>query len=156
MSINHFTLQEFAGLNDSLYLCPANIYKCTRVNAILSIRPTFCKLIFDGQKLYEYRKKVFNRSVDKVYVYASKPISKIVGYFTIKLIVKDNPSVVWELTHEHGGISKKHFNDYFKGCNMAHAIEIDEVVKLDTPIDPKEVIKNFTAPQNFMYLESDL
>ena len=126
------------------------------MNVILSIRPTFCQLIFGGQKLYEYRKRVFNRSVDKVYVYASKPISKIVGYFTIKRIIEDSPSVVWELTHEHGGISKKQFNDYFKGCSMAHAIEIDEVVKLDTPIDPKEVIQGFTAPQNFMYLGNDL
>ena len=102
-------------------------------------------------------KKVFNRlDVDKVYVYASKPISKIVGYFTIKRIIEDTPSMVWELTHEHGGISKIQFNDYFNGYNIAHAIEIDEVVKLDTPIEPKEVIKNFTPPQNFMYLVSAL
>ena len=94
--------------------------------------------------------------VDKVYIYASKPISMIVGYFTVKRIIDDTPSNVWNMTHEHGGISKKQFNDYFKGCNMAHAIEIDEVVKLDTPIDPKEVIKNFTAPQNYMYMDNDL
>ena len=127
------------------------------MNVIMSIRPTFCKLIFDGQKRYEYRKRVFSRSdVDKVYVYASKPISKIVGYFTIKRIIEDTPLMAWELTHEHGGISKKQFNDYFKGLNIAHVVEIDEVVKLDTPINPKEVIKDFTPPQNFMYLENDL
>ena len=129
----------------------------TRMNVIMSIRPTFCKLIFDGQKRYEYRKRVFSRSdVDKVYVYASKPISKIVGYFTIKRIIEDTPLMAWELTHEHGGISKKQFNDYFKGLNIAHVVEIDEVVKLNTPIDPKEVIKDFTPPQNFMYLKNDL
>ena len=127
------------------------------MNVILSIKPCFCASIFKGLKLYEYRKKVFKHSdVDKVYIYASKPISKIVGYFTIKRIIDDVPSMIWNMTHEHGGISKKQFNDYFKGCNMAHAIEIDKVVKLDTPIDPKEVIKNFTAPQNYCYLEKDL
>ena len=31
-----------------------------------------------------------------------------------------------------------------------------EVVKLDNPIDPKSVIKDFHAPQNFMYMDSDL
>lgn len=114
-------------------------------------------MIFDGQKLYEFRKKVFNRlDVDKVYVYASKPISKIVGYFTIKRIIEDTPSMVWKLTHEYGGISKKQFNDYFKGFKIAHAVEIDEVVELDTPIDPRTVIKNFIPPQNFMYLVSAL
>ena len=80
----------------------------------------------------------------------------IVGEFTIGSIISDTPQKVWELTHKHGGITKNHFNDYFKGCKMAHAIEIDEVVKLDTSINPKDVIQGFTAPQNFLYLENDL
>jgi len=127
------------------------------VNVILSIKPCFCHSIFKGLKLYEYRKKVFKLSdVEKVYVYASKPISKIVGYFTIKRIIEDTPLMIWNRTHEHGGITKKQFQEYFQGHTVAHAIEIDEVVKLDTPIDPKQVIKDFTAPQNFMYLEKDL
>lgn len=127
------------------------------MNVIISIRPTFCKLIFGGQKRYEYRKRVFKHSdVDRVYIYASKPISKIVGYFTIKRIIDDSPSMVWDMTHEDGGISKKYFLDYFKGHTVAHAIEIGEVVKLDTPIDPKSIIKGFTAPQNFMYVDRDL
>lgn len=127
------------------------------MNVIMSIRPTFCKLIFDGQKVYEYRKRVFKRTdIDKVYIYASKPISSIVGYFTIKRIICDSPSIVWDMTHKQGGITKKLFNDYFKGNKIAHAIEIDEVVKFDTPIDPRKVIKDFTAPQNFTYTEIDL
>ena len=127
------------------------------MNVIMSIKPCFCDSIFKGLKLYEYRKKVFKLSdVEKVYVYASKPISKIVGYFTIKRIIEDTPLMIWNMTHEHGGITKKQFQEYFQGHTVAHAIEIDEVVKLDTPIDPKQVIKDFTAPQNFMYLEKDL
>ena len=122
----------------------------------MSIKPSFCDSIFKGLKLYEYRKKVFKHSdVDKVYVYASKPISKIVGYFTIKRIISDTPSMIWSQTHEHGGITKKQFQEYFQGHSVAHAIKIDEVVKIN-PINPKEVIKGFTAPQNYCYLEKDL
>lgn len=127
------------------------------MNVIMSIRPTFCKLIFDGQKVYEYRKRVFRRlDVDKVYVYASKPISKIIGMCTIEHIINGTPSEVWHITNEHGGITKKQFNDYFNGCKVAHAIKIKDVVKLDTPIDPKDIIQGFRAPQNFMYLGLDL
>ena len=127
------------------------------MNAIMSIKPCFCDSIFKGLKRYEYRKRVFKHAdMDKVYIYASKPISKIVGYFTIKRIIDDTPSMVWDMTHEDGGISKKYFLDYFKGHSVAYAIEIDEVVKLYTPIDPKTIIEGFTAPQNFMYLEKDL
>ena len=77
------------------------------MNVILSIRPTFCQSIFEGKKVYEYRKRVFMRNdIDKVYVYDSKPISKIVGYFTIKRIICDIPSMVWDMTHKNGGITK--------------------------------------------------
>ena len=127
------------------------------MNVILSIRPTFCKMIFSGQKVYEYRKQIFTRKdVDKVYVYATKPICKIVGYFTIAAMIEDNPTEIWKITHKGSGITKEYFDAYFRGCDMAHAIAIGEVVKFDTPIDPKEVIKNFTAPQNFLYVDSDL
>lgn len=60
------------------------------MNVILSIRPNFCKMIFCGQKVYEYRKRIFTCSdVDKVYVYATKPICRIVGYFTIDEVIAD-------------------------------------------------------------------
>ena len=124
------------------------------MNVILSIRPNFCNVIFSGQKKYEYRKKVFTRSdVDKVYIYATKPICRIVGFFTIDEVIEDSPNNMWKMTHEGSGITKEYFDAYFSGCDMAHAISIGEVVKFDTPIDPKKVIKNFTAPQNYRYVD---
>lgn len=127
------------------------------MNVILSIKPCFCKLIFEGVKRYEYRKRVFKRNdIDKVYVYASKPICKVIGYFTIDEVIKDTPSNIWLNTHKEGGITKEYFDAYFNGCDIAHAIKIGELVKLDKPINPKEVLDNFIAPQNFMYLENEL
>lgn len=127
------------------------------MNVILSIRPTFCKMILSGQKVYEYRKRIFTRSdVDKVYVYASKPICKIVGYFTISAMIEDSPNNMWKMTHEGSGITKEYFDAYFSDCETAHAIKIGEVVKFGTPIDPKKVIKNFTAPQNYRYVDYDI
>jgi predicted transcriptional regulator len=126
------------------------------MNILISIKPCFCNLILDGQKRYEYRKRVFSRSdVSRVYIYASKPICKVIGYFTVKRIINDTPSMVWDLTHEHGGITKKQYQAYFKGHTKAYAIEIDKVVKIDS-IDPKQVLQSFTAPQNFMYVDRDL
>jgi predicted transcriptional regulator len=114
-------------------------------------------MIFSGKKVYEYRKRVFTRSdVDKVYVYVTKPICRIVGYFTIGHVIEDSPYNVWEMTYKDSGINKEYFDAYFKNCDMAHAIKIGEVVKLDNPIDPKEVIKDFHAPQNFMYVNYDI
>ena len=127
------------------------------MNVILSIRPQFCKLIFEGVKRYEYRKRVFKRTdIDKVYVYASSPIYKIVGYFTIDNVISDTVSNMWQMSYYGSGISKEYYDSYFNGCDIAHAIKIKDVVKLDTPIDPKKVIPTFHAPQNYMYMDFDL
>lgn len=127
------------------------------MNVILSIRPNFCKMIFCGQMVYEYRKRIFTCSdVDKVYVYATKPICKIEGYFTIDEVIADKKNDIWEKKHKDGGISKEFFDAYFKNSDTAYAIKIGQVVKLDNQIDPKSVIKNFNAPQNFMYVDFDL
>lgn len=127
------------------------------MNVILSIRPTFCKMIFSGQKVYEYRKRIFTRKdVDKVYVYATKPICRIVGYFTIDEVIEDIKTNIWAKTHIGSGIIKEYFDAYFLNSDTAYAIKIGQVVKLDNPIDPKSVIKDFHAPQNFMYVNYDL
>ena len=127
------------------------------MNVILSIRPNFCNMILSGQKKYEYRKRVFTRShVDKIYIYATKPICRIVGYFTMDKVIKESLFDMWQKTYRDSGITKEYFDAYFKNCNTAHAIKIGEVVKLDNPIDPKKVINDFHAPQNFMYVDIDL
>ena len=127
------------------------------MNVILSIKPCFCKLIFDGQKVYEYRKRVFMRNdIDKVYVYASKPICKVIGYFTVGGIINDTVSNVWDMTHEYGGIDRGYYDSYFNGCDIAHAIKIEDARLFSVPIDPKSVLDNFRAPQNYMYLDNEL
>lgn len=127
------------------------------MNVILSIKPHFCKPIFDGVKRYEYRKRVFKRGdLDKVYVYASSPICKVIGYFTVDGIINDTVSKVWDMTHEYGGIGRGYYDSYFGGCDMAHAIKIDKVILFSVPIDPHVMLDNFHAPQNYMYVDHDL
>ena len=127
------------------------------MNVILSIKPKYANAIIDGSKLYEYRKVLpKNTDIQKVYIYASKPIMAIIGEFTIGSIISDTPQKVWELTKKEGGITKKQFFDYFKGRDTAHAIKIDKVLKYFMPINPQMVIKRFTAPQNYRYLDYDL
>ena len=57
------------------------------MNVILSIKPEFVEKIFSGEKQYEYRKILFKQKVDTIYIYASRPVSKIVGEFKIDDIV---------------------------------------------------------------------
>ena len=127
------------------------------MNLIISIHPQYAQSILDGSKRYEYRKMIpIRNDIDRVYIYATKPIQAIIGEFTLDGIISDTPQKVWDITARHGGITEAFFNDYFKSRNKAYALKVGDVIKYDVPIDPKEVITDFTPPQNFMYEKNGL
>ena len=66
------------------------------MKVILSIKPYYAEKIFDGEKIYELRKSIFkNPNVKKVILYASSPISKIVGEFEIDYIIHKEVEDLW-------------------------------------------------------------
>lgn len=121
---------------------------------LLSIKPEYVKQILNGTKRFEYRKRIFkNRNVNVVVIYATKPIGKVVGEFSIRGIIKDNPNKIWSLTNEYSGISKTSFDNYFGDVQEGFAIEIDHFRKYKKELELSEVsqkVKN--APQSFIYI----
>jgi len=123
------------------------------MKALLSIKPEFVSKIFTGEKLFEYRKAVFKRpGVTSVVIYSTMPVGKIVGEFEIEEIIQLPPQNLWDVTHEHSGISKIFFDEYFTEKPLAYAIKIKNLVRYDEPINPYLVDINFTAPQSFKYI----
>lgn len=125
------------------------------MKVLLSIRPEFVEEIIEGRKKFEYRKSIFKRDdVSSVVVYATKPYGKVVGEFQIEDIIQDCPSNIWKETKQYSGISKKYFNEYFKGRDTGFAIQIKDFIKYDIPMDLNYFNKNITvAPQSFRYIE---
>lgn len=122
---------------------------------ILSIKPEFVKEIFEGSKRYEYRKSIFTKNVDKVLIYSTSPVSKIVGEFAIQEIIINTPEKLWEITHKESGISKNFFDNYFKGRLRGYALKIESLKLYKQPIDPFNIIQSFVAPQSFRYINED-
>ena len=126
------------------------------MDVLLSIRPHFAERIFNGTKKYEYRKTIFNRAdVQRVIVYASNPIQKIVGEFQIAEIIRDRPEIIWLKTCTFAGINQYFFFQYFTGKDKGYAISIKHTKKYDAPIDPWDLLHDFTPPQSFMYIDSN-
>ena len=122
-------------------------------DVLLSVKPEYVEKILEGKKKYEFRRSIFKRNdIEKVYVYSSSPIRKIIASFKIEKILKDSPEKIWTLCQKYGGISKKDFFDYFKNSEQAFAIEIGSVDSFKEHIDPFKVIENFKPPQSFYYL----
>lgn len=120
---------------------------------LLSIKPEFVAKIFSNEKQYEFRKVIFkNKQIRDVVIYASSPVSKVVGSFTIDKIIGDTPDKVWKLTKDKAGITKSYFDNYFKDKQVAYAIKIKQATQYDKPIDLQD-LNIQRAPQSFMYLK---
>lgn len=122
------------------------------MKVILSIKPKFVSEIIKGNKLFEYRKVIFKSEVNKVIVYSSSPVKKIIGEFEIEKIIKDTPENVWEQTKEYSGISEQYFFDYFKNKKYAFAIKIKNFKLYEKSIELKELSPKLTPPQSFCYI----
>lgn len=129
--------------------------KDTLTDAILSIKPIYAEAILKGIKTVEFRKKVFKKKVDKVYIYSSSPTKMIVGYFTFSNIIEDTPENLWKTFKKVGGINKTDFFEYYQETEKGFGIVIKEVVKFDVEKEPIEFIENFTAPQSYIYLKRE-
>lgn len=128
----------------------------TATNVILSIKPKYAQAIIAGIKKVEFRKKIFKRPVDKVYIYSSSPTRKIIGYFTFSEIIEESPSKLWSKFKDVGSIDNSDFFDYFKDSEKGFAIVVDNVVSFNKGIDPIDFFENFCAPQSYVYTEENL
>lgn len=120
---------------------------------LLSIKPEFAKLIFEGTKKFEFRKSIFkNREIKTIVVYASSPMQKVIGEFEIDTILNENIDCLWEKTKKFAGIEAKYFYQYFSDRNQGFAIKIKKVKKYKKPLCLKEDF-NLTPPQSFFYID---
>jgi type I restriction enzyme S subunit len=123
------------------------------MNVLLSVKPKYAEEILSGRKKYEFRRSVFKKqNIERVYIYSSSPVSKIVAAFEIEQILKGSPEKIWKLCHKYAGISKNDFFAYFKNCDVAYAIEIGNVDSFLNPINPHHIIEDFKPPQSFYYI----
>ena len=119
----------------------------------MSIKPHYANLIFAGIKKFEFRKKLPKEKIDKVYVYSSSPIKKIIGYFEVDYIIHGTQNEIWEKTYCNAGIDFNDYKSYFDNSVIAYAMHINKTILYDIPIDPYCVYKRFRPPQSFFYLK---
>ena len=117
---------------------------------VLSIKPEFAEKILSGEKRYEYRKKLCQKNVNKIYIYATLPVKKIIGEAEVIKKLKMKKHDLWEETYLYSGISKEFFESYFKKQEYACAYQIGIVKKYNAPVS-LECVGLKHAPQSFVY-----
>jgi predicted transcriptional regulator len=124
------------------------------MRVLLSIKPEFAFKIFEGKKKYEFRKAIFKREgITKVIVYASAPISKVIGEFEIAEIIYDELERLWQETNHFAGIDEDYFYQYFAERESGYAIKIQKAKLYEDKLCIRQHF-GLTPPQSFAYVNS--
>lgn len=122
---------------------------------LLSIKPEFAEAIFKGEKRFEFRRTTFrNPNIDKVYVYATAPISRVIGFSLVRDILQMNPEDLWQSTREGAGLSREYFLRYFAGCSLGFALQVKEAERFDEPHELESLFGISHPPRSFRYVQA--
>lgn len=119
---------------------------------LLSINPEHVENILNGSKKFEYRRVIPREKVDKIVIYCTAPVMKIVAEVTVEDTISDTKTKLWERTRKHSGISRDFFRKYFDAYRPAHAFKLGKVTVYDEP----KSLADFgvkAPPQSFIYIE---
>lgn len=120
---------------------------------LLSIKPRYVEQILAGRKQVEYRKRIPQEDgVRQVLIYASHPLKKVVAEFTVGEYITDTLELLWEQTHEIGGIAKEGFDDYFEGKTVGYAYRIENLQRFEEARELCEFGME-RGPQDYCYVE---
>lgn len=99
---------------------------------MVSIRPEYAKMIFEGGKRFEYRKSICQDATAMV-IYATAPVSKVVGEVEIKGIEKGSFEELWDRTKHASGIGRSALEKYFEEHGTCYAYSLGKVRKFSSP-----------------------
>ena len=107
--------------------------------------------ILNGSKKVEYRKVTCRCEVDKILIYSTSPIMKVVGEAVVLEVIEDLPDKVWRITSQYAGITRNFFDKYYEDKSKAVAFKLGKVTKYKEPLSLSDLGIN-SAPQSFIYL----
>lgn len=121
---------------------------------LLAIHPEFSDKIFAGIKCVEFRRRIPTGTVKHVVVYATAPVSMVVGWFAVDEIVSLSPRSLWRRFRDVGGIDKERYDEYFAGREIAHAYVVGELGRMKKPRSLESLGLGSVPPQSFQYLSA--
>ena len=119
---------------------------------LISIKPQFVEKILSGEKRFEFRKSIPNKTVNKILIYSSHPVCAVVGEAEIIDIISAEPKLLWNSTKNQSGVDCEFFFKYFANRDIAHAYKLGKI----TEYTPARTLSDFgvkSAPQSFVYIK---
>jgi predicted transcriptional regulator len=120
----------------------------------MAIHPGYAEAILDGAKHVEFRKRALASDISRVVIYATSPVQKIVGEFTIRETVVDDPDAIWDRFGDVGEIDRESFGAYYANSATAVAFVVDTAKRYSRPTSLNELDSAPAIPQSFSYISA--
>ena len=124
---------------------------------LISLRPRFADLVFDGLKLAELRRRFAAVAEGRdVYIYVTSPQMVLRGGFRVNRVWKGSPEQVWRKVSKLARVQRADFDAYFEGSTTAYALGITDVWEFEQPIcvrTLKDKLDSFVVPQSWRYVK---
>ncbi|SBV91241.1 F-type H+-transporting ATPase alpha chain [uncultured Eubacteriales bacterium] len=120
---------------------------------LLSINPQHVENILSGKKQFEFRKVRCKETIDKIVIYSTAPVMRVVAEALVEDIIVGDVSDVWHSTKDAAGISYEFYKKYYKGKKTAVAYKLGAIIPYSEP----KVLADFGIsypPQSFCYLSA--
>ena len=126
---------------------------------ILSLKPRYADLIFQGVKKAELRRRALARMAGRdVFVYVTSPIMELRGGFRVGEVWTGTPQYIWDKVSESAGVNRDDFDAYYAGQSIAYALEITNVWEYANPPGLSTLRRcfcNFVVPQSWRYVKPE-
>ena len=123
---------------------------------LISLRPCYADLIFEGLKTVELRRRIVSRANNRdVFIYVSSPVLELRGGFRVGHVWSGSPEDIWRMVSNLASVDKRAFDAYFEGQAVAYAMEIRDVWEYQNPVGLKVLrsrFESFVVPQSWRYV----
>lgn len=104
------------------------------MKALVSIHPRFARLILSGEKKCEYRRRLPAKPISGIVIYATSPVSRIIGEAGVEAMPFLEKGELWRQTSSFGGgiwgkdlTPKSVWLDRGAKCRRGKAVNVQDV-----------------------------
>lgn len=119
---------------------------------VLPIRPNYARLIYDGKKSIELRRRSPLRIPQWIFVYETSPLGRVTGWLEVERVEIVKPRTAWTRFARRIGAPSRVVRRYLAGATSAVLIYIRRASRLVRSISPQRLGLRSGTLQSFAYL----
>ena len=123
---------------------------------LLSLKPRYAELVFQGLKRAELRRRIPCVENRDVFIYVSSPVRCLRGGFRVEHVWSGSPEQVWKKVERLARVERREFDAYYAGRSVAYAMRISKVWEYDEPVHLevlRKQLSDFVVPQSWRYVK---